>query len=328
MKKRLFLRKITAVSAAAALGGGAALFSSRSQAVVPIPEAGGRLGDAVGDLFGSMLNESLDGFLSERQEESDTEQDNLASAVPIAFDGMNHVEVTRYNQQVQMETAPLPDDCENDDHRHFQQASDKVDTLAVASYNRQYDTATLTIMAPLYQNADRAKEMRSQFGDDWVEVTSSAAHLFRPVDITAANSAATDAFILNVTARTSKNLARFTTAWSENDTNTYADASAIAAFTSARLPLTRQRVYITANGGRSARTNIHAYIENTLHSQVWRDQIRDLETEVQGLQMLLKQKAFENYIKLRILRELEIKLLIECHQACERVIHSIRGVEP
>lgn len=323
MSKRRFLKKTLAIGSALLLGAGAALAPKRSDALGIIPTAGGSMGEAGADVFGNMTFKSITEFLNNRNEEASTEQEDISKVVPVAFDGMNHAEVTLYNERLKMETEPLPNGCEPEEHRQYEQALLTTEPVVETTLSRQYDRATLTVMAPYYNPASRGREMRERFGDDWVEVTSSAAQLYRPTDLTTSNFAEADAFILNLTGETSSSLAKFTLAYATEDRHSYQDASAMAAFTAGRLPFLKQRSYISSFNAPSPRTNMHNFIKDTYQSQTWRTQIRELPTEIQGLQMLCKQRAFQNHVKLKMLRELELQLLLEAHLASSRLTHAI-----
>lgn len=322
--KHLGRRK--AIGAAAGVAAAAALYSPRSEAFLNCITLGSSVGEAAGDAVGDSFNGAWGNWLDSKNKDVDEDNNELASLMVTVQDGINHVMATTADLSARRFTATLPPDCVTESNRQATQALEYTQEAAEDISNKTLNEATLTMAAPFVRPRNRSQSFQNDFGDDWLELTTHANVLIRPTDIDGADdSALSDAFILNATGTTSANLALMTSDYVGFERTMYQQSSRAAAFTLGRAPLVRYQTFVTAAGGPSLRSTINQYVHDTYSNPSWRESTRMLESEVQAMQVLLKQKAFGNYMKLLRLRELELGVAILAAINLEKVESESRA---
>lgn len=312
----------------AAVGGVAmaGLFTStRTEAIGGcIPTIGASVGRVIASVPGEAISDAWDTWLDTRTEETTEDQNESALLHLEMSDAVNHVEKTIYEEgELKRHTAPLPSDCNTEANRAANQAQEVLNGASIDLIGKKLDEATLSQAAPFVHQSDRAEAMYATYGENWLEITTNANLLIRPRDVDATNAHQADAFILNVTGKTATTLAEMTTLYGTRERDLYRQTSRVSEFKLARLPMVRYRQYITNYGGPSERSTLHHYVNETYGNDGWREAVRGFGSETQGLRMYCKLKAFNNHLKLKQLREIELAVAIQASTLLHKLVIQV-----
>ncbi len=299
-------------------GASLALYSPKAQAC--IPTIGAAIGRIIARIPGELIAAAWDEWNARRNNEAEEDQAEAANLMITAGDSVNHVEKEIADAELKRKTAPLPADCITTESIELTTALLAASPATEDTQAKTLDQATLTMAAPFVRPGAQAKYFEEQFGSNWYKETTNAGFLFNPTDIYGDKEKKADAFILNATTKTAKSSASMIDAYSVNDDRLFEQTAKVATFNIARAPFIRQKNYITRFNSPSLRTSLHHHVNNTYGSQNWREQVRALPSEVQAMQMVVKQKAFNNQLKLLKLRELEMTLALQSLISAEAII--------
>lgn len=301
------------------LGAAAALYSPRSHASC-MPTIGATVGRIIARIPAEVIAGVWEGWNEERNKDAEEDQAEAAALQISAGDAINHVEKEIAENDLKRKTAPLPENCLAQDSIEFTNTLTYTSVGTEDRIAKYLDQGTLTASAPFVRPGNQAKQFKQRYGENWYQSTTHINTLVRPDDLNESNIAKADAFILNATTKTARNVAEMTTMYGKRDDMLFIQTAKTAMFTVARAPLIRQRDYITEYGMPSMRTAIHTHVNETFGNPIWRENIRALPSEVQGLQVATKQKAFNNFVKLQYLRELEVQLALQSMITIETVL--------
>lgn len=304
------------------LGASVALYSPKAQAC--IPTIGAAIGRIIARIPGELIAAAWDEWNARRNNESEEDQAEAANLMITSGDSVNHVENEIADAELKRKTAPLPADCITTKSIEMTTALLSTSAATEDTQAKTLDQATLTMAAPFVRPGAQARYFEGQFGSNWYKETTNAGFLFNPTDLYGQKEKQADAFILNATTKTAKSSASMIDAYTSNDEHLFEQTARVATFNVARAPFIRQKNYITRFNSPSLRTSLHHHVNNTYGSQSWRDQVRALPSEVQALQMAVKQKAFSNQLKLLKLRELEVTLALQALISAEAIIANAK----
>lgn len=281
------------------------------------------IGPAVGRIIARVPGEAIAGvwerWQAERNEDSEQDMNEAAALYTQMADAQNSTTKAVADAELRRKTEPLKNLKNQKELSNTWAAHMLTETASQDSFSKALDQATLTMAAPFISPGVQAKYFEKQFGDTWYQTTTYGGNLFSNKTLTGRRAKLADAFILNVTAPSAKVLANTTSAWGKSDALLYEQSSRSAAFTLAKAPLIRQRQYTTKSGAESERDALQQHISHTYASPSWRKMVKELPSEVQGLQICVQQAAVNNMIKKERLRELEVQLAIRGATALENL---------